>query len=332
MLSQQKMNNLIKQKATETKAPLKNVSKLFGLEQLLKKISASDYRDKFILKGGYLLTATYGLEHRSTKDLDATIQNLAWTRGQAEKFVETLEGPDELGHRYFERISIRPTRQDMDGFSGFNIRINFINGKSRYPLDLDLTSGEILLPPNKDTLVPLMFEEGAIVLNTYSFEQILTDKIQATLSFGKGEKAEGYDDTNSRAKDLYDIYFLTKLNPKIDYPIILAALQKTLKQRNREIKPEEYMKILDFLEQSDLQQYHWLRYQEEHDFAKAISFSKVMASVKAFTSKLLEAQSHKKKFYERLEKAEEAQNEAVKNSKVQNGESEKTQKGVKNGL
>lgn len=39
-------------------------------ERFLERLSKSDYRDKFIIKGGMLVAALVGLDTRSTMDLD----------------------------------------------------------------------------------------------------------------------------------------------------------------------------------------------------------------------------------------------------------------------
>ncbi|EHI60601.1 hypothetical protein HMPREF9473_01410 [ [Hungatella hathewayi WAL-18680] len=44
------------------------------MERFLERISLSEYRDKFILKGGMLVAAMVGLDARSTMDLDATLK------------------------------------------------------------------------------------------------------------------------------------------------------------------------------------------------------------------------------------------------------------------
>ncbi len=44
------------------------------MERFLERISLSEYRDKFILKGGMLVAALVGLDAKATIDLDATIK------------------------------------------------------------------------------------------------------------------------------------------------------------------------------------------------------------------------------------------------------------------
>jgi hypothetical protein len=46
----------------------------YMLERLLERIYLSEYRNNFILKGGFLIAAIVWLDTRATMDLDATIK------------------------------------------------------------------------------------------------------------------------------------------------------------------------------------------------------------------------------------------------------------------
>ncbi|MEG2447668.1 MAG: nucleotidyl transferase AbiEii/AbiGii toxin family protein [Bacilli bacterium] len=63
--------------SNQTKIPNKYIIQSFMFETLLKRISISKYRDKFIIKGGLLLSAIFGVNLRSTMDLDTTIKGLS---------------------------------------------------------------------------------------------------------------------------------------------------------------------------------------------------------------------------------------------------------------
>ena len=53
----------------------------YMLERLLERIALSPYRNNFILKGGFLISAIVGLDTRATMDLDTTIRGLTLTHG-----------------------------------------------------------------------------------------------------------------------------------------------------------------------------------------------------------------------------------------------------------
>lgn len=44
------------------------------MERLLEQISLSEYQDRFILKGGVLVSALVGLENRAMMDIETTIK------------------------------------------------------------------------------------------------------------------------------------------------------------------------------------------------------------------------------------------------------------------
>ena len=47
------------------------------MERFLERLSLSEFKNKFILKGGLLVAAMVGIDTRSTMDLDATIKGMA---------------------------------------------------------------------------------------------------------------------------------------------------------------------------------------------------------------------------------------------------------------
>jgi len=67
-----KIRNIAKSKNIPAQVILQN----YMFERLLIRLSKTDYRDKFVLKGGMLVAAIVGLDNRATMDLDTTLKNL----------------------------------------------------------------------------------------------------------------------------------------------------------------------------------------------------------------------------------------------------------------
>ena len=70
--------------ATQLKAKVRNLSKgddkiakayirIFFMERFMERLSISEYRDKFVLKGGMLISSLLGMNMRSTMDIDTTV-------------------------------------------------------------------------------------------------------------------------------------------------------------------------------------------------------------------------------------------------------------------
>ena len=70
-----KIRNIAKQKNIPAQVILQN----YMFERLLVRLAKSEYKDKFVLKGGMLVAAIVGLDNRATMDLDATLKNLPLT-------------------------------------------------------------------------------------------------------------------------------------------------------------------------------------------------------------------------------------------------------------
>ena len=70
----------IKNKAAEKHISAQLVMQNYMLERLLERISLSPYKNNFILKGGFLISAIVGLDTRATMDLDTTIKGFTLTQ------------------------------------------------------------------------------------------------------------------------------------------------------------------------------------------------------------------------------------------------------------
>ena len=59
----------------------------YMLERLLERISVSNYKYKFVLKGGMLITAIVGIDMRNTLDMDATIKGFDLEKDNLENIL-----------------------------------------------------------------------------------------------------------------------------------------------------------------------------------------------------------------------------------------------------
>ena len=54
--------------------------RLHMYDRFIERLAISEYRDNFILKGGFYLSTLFGLENRSTKDIDTAIKNANFSK------------------------------------------------------------------------------------------------------------------------------------------------------------------------------------------------------------------------------------------------------------
>ena len=74
--------NMAKEHAADAQVLLRN----YMMERFLERISISEYRDNFILKGGMLVAAMVGIDARSTMDMDATVKGTAVNCGGCREY------------------------------------------------------------------------------------------------------------------------------------------------------------------------------------------------------------------------------------------------------
>jgi hypothetical protein len=80
------IRNLSKKKSADAQILMRN----YMMERFLKRISLSEYKDKFILKDGMLVAAMVGLDARVTMDLDATIKDANVSLTDVETIISNI--------------------------------------------------------------------------------------------------------------------------------------------------------------------------------------------------------------------------------------------------
>ena len=215
------------------KAKLKNLSKKtniesnyllqsFMFEGLLKRISTSKYKEKFIIKGGMLLTSIFGVNLRSTMDLDATLKGISLnSKIIADIFKEliTIDANDKM---IFELIDIKEIREE-DIYSGFcvNLKATFDNLWTN--LMVDITTGDIITYKEVEFEYKTLFDNETISILSYNYETIIAEKYESIIS-------RNID--NSRMKDYYDLYMFVQLKwDDINKEVLYQVVRNTSKKR-----------------------------------------------------------------------------------------------------
>ena len=248
------------------------------MDQLLAQLSKTKYSNHLIVKGGFLLTTTYGLENRATGDIDFTVEGLELNEDNIMSIIESLQTLDVK--QTFEFKGIKKTREDFD-YNGYELKLMFRNDEVKIPLNVDLTTGESLIKMGRNKNIKSIFTDEEYSISGYPVEQILSDKFYTLLAYGK------VDDSNSRMKDYYDLYLLPKIKRNIDMAKINEGLDKTMNQRNNYIGIDEYNNIIDYLKHSANQGGLWSNFAKNMPYAKGISFNDVIEQIKLFSNQLI---------------------------------------------
>lgn len=110
--------------AAKTNISNKYIIQTFMFEALLKRISVSEYKDKFIIKGGLLLSSIFGVNLRSTMDLDTTIKGLPLNMQTIENVFNKIISIDLADNVKLKIETIKDIRLE-DEYSGFNVNLKW---------------------------------------------------------------------------------------------------------------------------------------------------------------------------------------------------------------
>lgn len=249
----------------------------YMFERILERISVSKYQDNFILKGGLLLSAMFGIDNRTTKDMDTTITGINVSK---EKMVKVLNEilSIKLGDGVkFDLVDITNIR-DEDEYGGNKYHIVGRKDNLKINLEIDISTGDRVTPRELKFNYPLLFEDKTILINAYNIETILSEKVETILRRGK---------FNSRMKDFYDVYyFLTKLKSEVNITILKKAVGNTFAKRDSFEYLNDYEQILNGIIESEKINKLWQKYSNKYSYANGIDIKYILDLLKSFMKEI----------------------------------------------
>lgn len=270
----------IKNKANEKHIPSQLVMQNYMLERLLERISLSKYKNNFILKGGFLISAIVGIDSRTTMDLDTTIKGIKLDKEVLKTVLDEICNIDLNDNIKFEILGLEDIRE-KDDYPGMRVKINGLYPPLKVPLSVDMTTGDKITPREINYSFTLLFEDKEIKVLAYNLESILAEKIETILSRSVA---------NTRARDFYDIYILHKFYPdKINYSNLKNAIHETLKKRHTLYLLSDYKTILDKISKDSGIADLWSRYKRTFSYTDQASLHESLNIVQELISKTLSA-------------------------------------------
>ena len=249
----------------------------YMFERVLERISISNYRDNFILKGGLLLSAMFGINNRMTKDMDATIMGIDISKNKMVSILNEILSIDLNDGVKFDIVKVTDIRKD-DEYGGNKYHIIGKIDNTKINLEIDISTGDKVTPRELKFKYHLLFEDRSILISSYNIETILAEKIETILRRGK---------YNSRMKDYYDIYFfLTKLKNDINMKILKEAINNTFTKRGSLQYLEDYEEIIDSIINSRRIEKLWAIYSNKYKYADGITVNEILILLKDVIKKL----------------------------------------------
>jgi len=250
----------LKNKAQETSRPFAEVMQYYGMERFLYRFSKSKYADKFILKGALLFAVWQISDRRTTLDIDflARFGNEVATIEKVLRDVcNTSVVPDglEFDSRTVKGMKIK---EDAD-YEGVRIKFTGFLDRSEIPMQIDVGFGDIVYPKTKVIDYPVILDFPKPHLNGYPQESVISEKLEAMIKLGL---------FNSRMKDFYDIWLMTR-QFEFKGMNIASAIKKTFNNRKTVIPHEKPLFADEIYDEKSDRQTLWSAFLKRGDIQRA---------------------------------------------------------------
>lgn len=261
-----KIRNIARQKNIPAQVVLQN----YMFERLLVRLSASEYKDKFVLKGGMLVAAIVGLDNRATMDMDTTLKSLPLTPEAIRSALDNICNSPFNDGVSFEIGTISPIRED-DIYGGYRVMLNARFDMIITPLSMDVSTGDAITPHAVQYNFSEIFDdEKTYELWAYNIETVMAEKVETILRRSV---------FNTRPRDFYDAYILSTTQ-KFDKAVFEDALKATANHRGTTQQIKDIPDILQNIEESPELKTMWERYRKQFAYATDIEYEQIINVLK----------------------------------------------------
>lgn len=241
--------------------------RLYMYDRFIERLAVSKYRDNFILKGGFYLSTLFGLESRSTKDIDTAIKDANFTKENVEKMIKSIISIDINDDALISFIEIGNIREE-DQYGGFRVILNVKVDTIRENFQIDIATGDPITPkPIVYKYCPILGDSYVNVWS-YNIETVIAEKLETIL-----RRAEA----NSRIRNYYDLYLIyTKGWNDVKIDDLRKAIDKTFEKKNYTGNIEE---AIATLKDSKIIKNRWDSYKKKYEYANDIDYEEIMKCI-----------------------------------------------------
>lgn len=248
-----KMNNITNGNSKMSQTLFRN----YFMERFLERISLSKYNNNFVLKGGMLVASMLGLDSRATMDIDTSVFSIPLTVESAKNLIEEIAKIDIDDNVSFEVTDAEEIMEEHD-YHGVRIKLIANFGTFKQPIKIDISTGDVITPSAVEYNYKLMLEDRSIPLLSYNLETLLAEKLETIIARSTA---------NTRMRDYYDIYLLSKTQ-YIDMQNLKSALYETAKSRNTDLSEENVELVLNEISESKAMFVTWEKYKRDNYYVE----------------------------------------------------------------
>ncbi|MEM7706199.1 MAG: nucleotidyl transferase AbiEii/AbiGii toxin family protein [Pseudomonadota bacterium] len=222
----------------------------YGLERLLYRMSISEHRDAFVLKGGMLVTLWIGDQNRVTRDADFLCFGDPSEGHLLSVFSEVMSQQVEDGLVYdIENLTARTIREEQE-YGGIRLKTVANLGKTRIPIVLDVGFGDATVAPDFTIEYPTLLDMPAVTIRAYPPASVVAEKFHAMITLGL---------VNSRMKDYYDLWAILS-SQSVSQHELADAIAATFNRRKTEVPRAQPIGLSDQFSTDPQKAQQWAAY------------------------------------------------------------------------
>ncbi|OAO04812.1 hypothetical protein A8B75_06610 [Sphingomonadales bacterium EhC05] len=240
----------------------------FALERLLYRLSQSAHRERFVLKGGMLVTVWLESESRETRDADFLGYADASPEQLVADFREIMSIAAKDGIEFdLDALTANPIREEME-YGGTRLKTFAYLERTKIPVTIDIGFGDALAAPSQQLTYPTLLDLPPPDIRAYPPATVIAEKFQAMVQLGIA---------NGRMKDYYDLWAMPRAldisNDELD-----AAIIATFERRGTEIPIDRPPGLSEQMFQDGTKQGQWAAYAESIDL-ETVSLEEVIETI-----------------------------------------------------
>ena len=270
----QKLLNL----ARSENADFQTLLTKYTLERFLARLSQSDFRDEFILKGAMLFQIWSETSKRSTRDLDFLSfgSNEIIDLIDKVKKICRIEIPEDGLTFELNEVIGEKIKKDQE-YEGVRLHIPAFLERTRIALRIDVGFGDVVSPAVQEINFPTLLDFSSPKIRAYPPETVIAEKFHALVDLGI---------TNSRLKDFYDLHFLTQ-NFEFDREILVQAITATFEKRKTPLPTKVPIALTEEFSGDANKNTQWKSFLQKTQLNEQITLPQTVADLREFFNNLL---------------------------------------------
>ena len=277
MISSESLKGKIRNIAISKNLRSQEVLQMFFFERFLERLSVSEYKYNFIIKGGLLISSMIGIDNRTTMDMDTTIKGVALKEDIIRNAISKIINTEVDDGIEFEITGISHIREE-DEYENFRVNLIAEFGKIKNDMKIDITTGDAITPKEMEYLYPCMFQNESIRVLAYPLETILAEKYESIIK---------RNIATTRMRDFYDLYNLYNLRKEeIDFDTLKQAIISTSNRRESLSLIKEAMEIIEDIKEDYYLKELWKVYLADNLYVGDLDFLETVKIVEIIADKI----------------------------------------------